>query len=159
MTQQQTIPAFQCGGVLCDERRLGELADGAVLVSINCSDIQRVALKHGVQAPHPLIQSAFGLVLTLVGLVPVVHFVAWMMVGGTFHALEACLAVFALIGPWLIFTAFRRGYYLQVDGPEGRKRLDFARSVRPEDVDQFITLVERAHPLKVVREHQVGGEK
>ena len=55
---------IECCGVRCTERELTEVEGGRVMVRVGRDDVQRVRLRHGIQAPHPLLQVGMGLALT-----------------------------------------------------------------------------------------------
>src|SRR5215204_1734893 len=143
----------ECGGVVCEEQRLREIEDGQVMVSVDRPDIQRIALKKGLVAPHPVLQSGMGLLLLLPGYFVIAHLVNWARHGGTFFTAEAFVAPLVAAGIWMLITAFRRGMFLEVDATGARKRFVFRRGTGAAEIERFAATIEHHYRLRVSREN------
>ena len=73
----------------------------------------------------------------------------WLQHGGTLFTLEIWVIAFASIGVWLIFTAFRRGVFLEVETVQGTKRLAFQKRPEAAMLDAFVKLVEQRYGTRV----------
>jgi len=142
----------ECCGVICDEKRLMEVEHGRVAVFIARQDVQQIALRDGLQAPHPIIQFVIGLCLVSLALIPIMHLIEWATHGGTFFDAELWIvAFFVVIGVYLVFTAFRRGLFFEVRTPGGTKRLTFHKRPQPEILDPFVKSIEQRYGLHIQR--------
>ena len=116
-----------------------EVDEGQVILRVAKGDVRRITLRNGWHSAHPFLQIAFGIILTAVGALPTYHFAHWLLRGGHFVVwVEGFLMSFILIGPWLVFDAFKRGPYLDVDTVAGRKRLVFDRSAEFTTLQRFV---------------------
>ncbi len=147
MTQSKTAtnPAIECCGVICNDAGLIEIENGSVAVSIPRQDVKRITLREGFLAPRPVIQTVFGLVLASLAYFPVRHLFHWLQHGGAFLTLEIWVIFFALIGVWLIFTAFRRGVFFEVETVRGTKRLAFQKRPEGAALDAFVKSIEQRY--------------
>lgn len=151
MTQPTTAtnPATECCGVICDDARLVEIEDGSVAVSIPRQDVKRIGLRDGILAPHPIIQTIFGLALASLAYFPVRHLIHWLQHGGTLFTFEIWVIAFASIGAWLVVTALRRGVFFEVETAQGTKRLAFQKRPEAAALDAFVKSIEQRYGMRV----------
>ena len=125
---------------------------GSVVIEVARDDVQRVTLRHGLQAPHPLLQILMGCALVAAGYFPAAHLIHWFRHGGTFFTFEAFVIPFAFLGLSMVVTALRSGYYLDVEERQGRKRLLFRPEPNAGDLQRFADDAERCLGLRITRE-------
>jgi hypothetical protein len=65
--------------------------------------------------------------------------VEWLRHGGVLEGdLVVALAISALIGAWLLWTALRRGHYLTVQTDGRAEKVCFDRRLPREEIDPFL---------------------
>jgi hypothetical protein len=144
--------AVECSGIRCSEKSLSEMDGRKIAVSVFRPDIRKITYRHGVLAPHPLLQILAGIILIATGYFPAEHIFRWLQNGGTLFGEELLIFIFAGIGVYLILTARRRGYFLDIELPKGRERLAFKGEPNPNELEAFFSAVEQCHGVKVLRE-------
>lgn len=151
-----TVIAFplECGGVICEERRLIELDAKRVLVSVDRTDIKSIRSRFGVLSMHPVLQVMVGSGLALLGYFPLLHLIHWVRFGGAMLEVEVFAIPFALLGLWLALTAFRQGTFLDIETPAGVKRLSFNRSTDRSQIELFVNAIESLYGIKAERGRQ-----
>ena len=132
-----------CQNIACTEDALIELSDGQPLVRVAIRDIKEVALSHGFQSPHPVLQIVFGSCLAVVGLTGVGYVLNIFFRKGVFFIGLSMLSIPGCLGIWLIVTALHRGFYLDVRTMAGRKRLAFEKDPTSEELRVFLKEVEK----------------
>ncbi len=137
------------GGVCCNSDQLFELDNGQVMVVVRREDIRRIVLKHGFQAPHPILQGGLGIVLTVLGCYPLVHLIEWTQRGGTLLSAEMWFIPLGIIGIVQAISAVQRGYFLEVDSEQGRKRLAFEKICDAGDVKKFVQTIETLYGMEM----------
>jgi hypothetical protein len=142
-------------GVRCDPDRLVEIDHGRIMAVVKRSEILRIALDRGFQAPHPIRQAVVGVLLLGVGYFPARHLVDWFLHGGVMLGLELGLIAFAAMGVWILINALRSGYYLDVQLSTGQQRIAFSSEATAEGVGAFVQTIEEQLGLSVVR--NIGG--
>lgn len=145
---------MECCSLRCANGSLYEMNSGRVMVAAPCYSIRRIALRHGRQAPHPIRQSIAGVILLAAAVFPLMHLIHWLRHGGVFIDVEAWLLPVPVVGGWALFSAMKRGFYLEIEQNDGKRlRLAFAPDPDPKALDDFLAFVEQACALKVSREH------
>ena len=154
MQQQQSIGHFrlECGGVVCDERHIVEVAGGRTMSAVDRTDIQRMALRHGIVSPHPVRQFLLGSALVALAYFPTAHLVHWALHGGSILSQEVWCIPFAFIGFWIVATAMRCGWFLEIESTKRRKHIAFARTADLASIEDFIAQVQRAYGTQIERE-------
>lgn len=142
---------IECDGIRCDDARLAEIENGRVIVSVYREDLTHIALQDGILAPRPILQTILGFGLAALGYYPARHLIEWLQQGGRIFTVELWLIVFALVGLWLMFTAFRRGVFLEVGTVHGIKRLPFRKHPEAAALDGFVTSIEQRYGIPVLR--------
>ncbi len=151
-------PRLACCGLVCDADRLMEVQRDRILLGVNLLDVRRVTLRHGLQAPHPIAQVAAGALLLATAYFPAAHLLHWFLHGGLILTEEAWLVALAALGGWMLLTAFRRGFFLVVEGPAGRKRFAFRPDPDARQLDAFLAAIEARSGQTVGRdESRVPG--
>ena len=138
----------QCASIRCNARNLTEWDAGRRVLIVPLADIQRITLRHGVFAPHPLLLTLFGLALAAMGSVPFVHFILVARDGGHFTAYEIPLVSLLVIGLVVVFTAFRRGFFLLVETDRGHSRLRFPAKTSGDEIKAFVADLSRQFNLR-----------
>jgi hypothetical protein len=147
---------FECCGIRCTEQSLCEIEGGSVMVTVAPKDVRRVRLRHGVQAPHPLLQVVMGVLLIGFGYFPATHFVHFVRHGGVFFEVEALIIPLVFLRARLVARALKRGHFLEVEEATGVKRLLFQRTPSPRILDGFLADVERCYGFKIERDASRG---
>ncbi len=137
------------GSIVFTPVRVLHLEDGHIVKSIKKASIQRITVKNGFQAPHPIVQSSMGLVVSLVGLFPILHIAFVVIFGGMFWGHEAFLAAALLLGPWLLYDAFKRGYSLRVKFHRGSESWPFTGNPTAEEMTQFLNVARQRYGYEV----------
>ena len=153
-THPSTTSATYCG-VRCEPRRLAEVESGRVMVAMDRAEIRGISSGHSVQAQHPVRQSIVGLVWFSITYFPAKHVLYWFRHGGVLFSTEIWMVTFGGIGLYMVISALRRGYYLDVELERGKRRLAFGRDATAQGAEDFVQSVERLYGLRV--ERKVGG--
>ena len=152
MPQPETMKsAIECCGIRCSEQNLSEIDTGKIMVTVPRQEVRRITLRHGTQAPHPVLQFVMGLALIGPGYFPARHLVHWLRHGGTFLSDELWIIPFVVAGVWMAFSAFSRGYFLEVELQQGSKRLAFDHEPAFTELEKFLGNVEKCYGLAIVR--------
>ena len=130
-------------GIRIAESAIAELDGRKVVVTVPRHDIQSAKLHWGWQAQHPLASLFFGGVLIAIGLLPLLMIVQWFQHGGTLPLILVGMIPMALIGGWLMLDALRRGFFVVINGPEGRQKLCFGRNAERAEVEAFLSEAEQ----------------
>lgn len=146
LAEQEVV---ECAGVRCTPAALSEIDGPRVVVSVPRTSARGVTLRHGFQAPSPVLQILLGSALAALGYWPARHLVHWFRHGGTFVSVEAGGIAFAFLGVWMIVTALRRGYFLSVETEQGRKRLEMRGPVSPGELEAFRRGVARVWGMEI----------
>jgi hypothetical protein len=142
----------ECAGIHCTERDLSEIDSGKIMVTVSKEDVRRITLCYGIQAPNPTAQIIMGLLLMGTGYFPILHLIHWIQHGGVFLTLESWIIPFVVAGAWVFVSAFKRGFFLDVEENQGRKRLAFRHNPDPNELDSFVGTVEQCFGLKISRD-------
>ena len=145
------LPA-NCCGIRLTEQNLSEIDSGRIMVTVSKQDIQRIVLRHGVQAPHPATQLIAGIVLISLGYFPIRHLAYWFQHGGVYFDYEAWIIALVIAGMFMVRGASKKGYFLDVELSQGHKRLAFQKNPDAKDLDIFVGLIEQCYGLTISRE-------
>lgn len=140
---------IECCGVNCDDNQLFEREAGCVVITVPRRDIKQLTLCDGLLAPHPNLQIMLGLLLASLAYLPIRHLIPWFRDGGIFFTIELGIIAIALIGVWLVISAFRRGLFLEAETESGVRRLQFDRHPAPSELESFLKAVERRYSLRI----------
>jgi hypothetical protein len=151
MRQENAAVSTECCGVRCTPQGLAEVDSGSVVVQVQKDDVQALTLRHGLQAPHPVLQVLMGCALVALGYLPAAHLVQWFRRGGTFFTIEAFVIPFVFLGMSMVVSALRCGHFLEVEQRNDRKRLAFRPRPDPDDLERFVEEAERCLGLKITR--------
>lgn len=144
MQSNSTSPQLpDLGGIRCTRENLYELEGDRIMISVARNEVRRIELRYGVRAPHPILQLIAGAALFGVGIVGLGIFGVALQRGGRLAGTAALTIPFGVVGVGLVVGAFRRGYSLEVELLEGRKRMHFNAKVSPEQMKNFISAIER----------------
>ena len=135
------VEPLQCKGIRFTNEAVMELDDLRPVVKVPTSEIQRISLGYGFQARHPLLMSAFGLVLAIIGLLPIPGIIHWLLYGGVIHTLQAAAVALTLFGAWAIYDGFRRGYFLLVEEGNKARNLVFTKKPDASELEEFLNKV------------------
>jgi hypothetical protein len=144
--RSETTQKLELGDVRFSEERVEALDRGHPVLRIARKEIDHLALRWGLQAARPLVQAAIGVVFLSVGGWVVVNLVGKFLFYGGWVApkLEGLLATLIPIGGWLLWTSFRRGYYLEVRSRRGRDKIPFARDVSRAEIEALLGQAQQA---------------
>jgi hypothetical protein len=130
-----------CGGIFVSPEVIGEMAGSRVVISVPRSRITRVDLSYGFVSQHPLIQFCFALCLIVVGLGPLPFLVQWFKHGGVAWDYQFLILLAAGVGAWMACDALKRGYLLVVRGKGLRRKLEFWKGTRREELEVFLNIL------------------
>jgi hypothetical protein len=104
------------------------------LTVVSRDDVLSIELVRASESAHPVIQTAFGMTLIGIGLIPVPVIILHGAVS------KPVLALFVMVGlgAYLIYDAWRRVPLLRVKTIRGTARLAFRSRVDPEQLRAFI---------------------
>jgi nitrogen fixation-related uncharacterized protein len=129
------------GGVRFSAEELAEVdSRGHPVLRIPRSRIRQVELRWGRQAARPLVQLVLGVAFAGTGGgIEIAMILEWLRHGGTIIDLVVVgLAMMALLGVWLLWTALRRGFYLDVQTDSRAEKICFDRRLSREEVEAFL---------------------
>ena len=135
-------------GIRCTSQNLSEWEHGRTMIVVPVPEIQRIDLRHGILAPHPFLLIPFGAILMAIGAIPLIHFLLVSRQGGHVASFEAVVVPFLFIGLYLILTALRRGFYLDVETTRGRFRLRLHKPPK-EHLPAFLSTLSMRFGFKV----------
>jgi hypothetical protein len=135
------------GDVRFSAERIEALDRGHPVIRVARREIDQVALQRGFQAARPLVQLAIGGAFLGVGGSVVVNLLVKLFFEGGWVApkLEGLLIALIPVGGWLVVTALRRGYYLDVRSRRGRDKIPFARELPRADIEAFLLRAEHTY--------------
>ena len=155
MSLKSESPLLHLGGVRCRDGFLETLQDGRILLQIPHQNIQRVALRRGPTAKHPLLQISIGIVFVGLGLLPLIHLLLMPMASIVVWR-ELVMLFWAPLGGWVIWEGLHRGDYLEVQTSSRSHKLAFKRGTKAEEIEQWIAAVAKQWGLSISRD-RVGG--
>lgn len=129
-------------GVRCTDDYFCTIEDGTQGNVFARSRVDRVALDYGNQASRPIVQVICGALLMGFLAWPVYRIWVFYRYGGTIWFAEAYVGVFALLGAWIIFNAFQKGWFLRLDTGRNIAKLPFSRKAQPDGLREFVRRVE-----------------
>ena len=92
-------------------------------------------------AKRPLIVVIVGLLVILVGAIPLVGIIKTIFYGGAFYIRTAVIPPFMFfVGGLLIYEAFRKRWFLYVDTHKGQSRILIDGEVDPLELSNFVTI-------------------
>jgi len=135
--------SLEHGGIRFSADLLAELDRGHPIIRIPREDVRRIALLWGFQAPRPVVQAVLGIGLLLAGIYILVKIILELMAhgGNVLGKLLIGLVIVGLLGGWLFFEAFKRGYYLEVRTEKRVEKLRFDRRLSRDEIEEFIASV------------------
>jgi hypothetical protein len=132
------------GGVCFTAECIFEVGARSASAKVSRVELERISLRYGFQARHPLLLALFGFILLALGLPPLLHVALGLIGGGGFFDVELLAPVWLILGITALWGAFRRGYLLEVETPVGKRRLEFKRGLESSELEAFISLVEQS---------------
>lgn len=112
--------------------------------AVASGDIQRIVLRYGIEAPRPIIQCLLGLAILGFSLTPLLNLRGvfesavierpWRFLG--FY--DAFVLSLSILGVWLIWSAWRRRYYLEVTTRTSTIRVFFVRQPERASAEQVL---------------------
>jgi hypothetical protein len=132
-----------CGNIKFSQDAVCEMDGKKIIVSISKMDILRIVISFGRSAERPIAQGLSGLVLCaigfFIGLIPLSNIIVGIINGEHINEAYYVIKPFAYASPliflglWLIWSTFRKSYYLLVQTKEGERKLSIGKSL-PSDV-------------------------
>jgi hypothetical protein len=113
------------------------------------ASIERICLRYGFLARHPILLTLFGIVLIVLGLASLAHVGIWLFGGGGLFFWEAAAAAWLILGAGALWGASRRGYLLDIKAQSGWKRLEFGKGVKPPELMAFVAQAEKCFGYSV----------
>ncbi len=137
-TEKVNPNILECRGIRMTPEGIGVIESGRVVLTLLKSDVQRIILRRGMQAQHPVIQLIFGIVLLVTGLIPLPFMVFFPDVGVIAMKLGVGALVLVILGGWLLFESLRRGYFLDVETKSGWKKLPLSKGHDIVEFESFL---------------------
>lgn len=126
--------------IVISEAGIAELNGDYYSVFIRKADVRTIEVKYGWRAERPLLHGVGGMALAGLGILGIK-----MLLGSDFILSARWglgFLVFGALGGWLIWEAFRRGYYLHVACARESRKLIFAGEVRIDELRSFVRKIE-----------------
>jgi hypothetical protein len=114
-------------------------------------DVERIRLRYGSVARHPVVLFLFGVALVGLGIVPIPGFVDWWFHGGVLLLTHVLAVGWLVLGAAALYQASRRGYMLDVQTPTGWKRIEFSKRVLASELETFANRVEGSFGYTIER--------
>jgi hypothetical protein len=111
--------------------------------SVERHRIRHMRLRYGFRARHPLLLAVFGVLVSAIGVAAVGHLLFWLLLGGTLFDVEVPATLLTLLGSWMLYQAIQRGWILDVSTDTGLQRLEFHKSAKKEELQDFLEMVNR----------------
>jgi hypothetical protein len=124
--------------------------DGLPLVTIPRTDVIQIRLTHGLLTERPLIAIAAGIAVTAIGVFGIKLLAAVFFTNLRFPKTGALASLGIVLGPLLIYSAFRRGPILRVETAKGVRTLQFGKTLKPEDIPEFVDRASKAGLIIIV---------
>jgi hypothetical protein len=105
------------------------------------SRVSRVVLDRGLQAARPMVQMLIG--IALIGFLAWPLYRLWFLFryGGIAFGREGALGALSILGGWLVYDAFRKGWFLKLETRFGAHKLPFAKGALPDGLEDFVQRV------------------
>jgi hypothetical protein len=100
--------------------------------------ISRITIKFGYLSKCPIFQLMLGIILSILGLLPLYHFFLVEMYGGTFYFKEALATPFFIIGCYLVISCLRKGYFVEIKTDFGNQRIVFDKNAEKSRIDNLL---------------------
>jgi hypothetical protein len=140
---ERPAECIEYSGIRISEALIAELDGPRLLVTVKRSNIERVTLRRGWQSRRPFLVLLFGAGLFVIGLFPIRVILRWLLHGGEIHGALLVIAAFLLVfGVWVVYDSLRRGFFLRIEGPQGRQKLCFGRRAVRRDIHEFLCQAE-----------------
>src|SRR5262249_27035328 len=118
---------LRCHNIVVDGQSLCEMDGDRPAVSLPLKNVSRIHLAHGFVAERRLVVLVLGLFFTALGVIWSVRIFQWLTTGGTLVDAELFMLGWLLLGPYLVFRAFKRGFYLEAQSKRSSRKLIFAK--------------------------------
>ena len=156
MQQDAQQSAICLGGISFTESAVTEVESGQVMVCVARLDARRISLRYASRAQRPLVQFIMGAVLLGMGFIPLQNLHGWVSHGGMIFYFALLLFGLPVVGAWLIFESFSRGYFLDIEQSSGSKKLLFHGKVGPEQIEEFLKAAENQMGYRIDRITPMG---
>lgn len=130
---------------------VGEWDQTQFALYLNRNLIRRITLCNGFQCERPILAGLFGLVVSAIGIAGVAIFFGALARGFVISKYVMALPVCLLVGLWMIFTAMKRGFYLDVKLESDQRKLCFRGAVDEGALDRFLCEVESQFGYQIER--------
>ncbi len=114
-----------CNGILATPEKISMIEGQSEVITIYKKDIQHISLEHGYQSERPIVQIVFGVVVLMISMYPILKLMAAFLSDIKVHILAFLMLALIPIGVWAIRSALKRGYYLDVQLENDRRKLGF----------------------------------
>jgi hypothetical protein len=135
-------PVLERGNVRFSKDLLAEVDRGRPVLRVPKDHIQSIALRRGFKAARPVVQAGLGLLLLGGGLYVLLG--ALLGSSGMIGRLFIGLVIMVIMGAWLLWGAFKRGYYLEVIARNRKEKLCFDASLSEPEIREFLETVRRS---------------
>jgi len=129
-----------CDGVEFRHDGLWSLESGARRL-VPAEDIQLVTLRRGVESPRPLTQTIAGIVVFAFGCTPLLNisrFLEWVPRRRFVPFYDAFVLPLTLLGIWLLWRAWRRSWFLEVQTRSSSTRVFFVQQPDPKAAERML---------------------
>lgn len=142
----EAAPVLERGNVRFSHDMLAEVDRGHPVVRIQKDQIQSIALRKGFLAARPVVQFVLGATLLAGPLYVVVEVLVGLRsaAGKALGYFLIGLILMAIMGAWLLWGAFKRGYYLEVTARRRKEKLRFAPGLSEPEIHEFLETVRRS---------------
>jgi len=144
--------AVERASIQVSDDGLAELDQGRRNVFVRRGEIRQVALAYGLGAERPLLSGILAVLALLVGLWPVVSFLAFLNQGGVFQGETLYAVAFLALGGWLLYFSLRKRVHLRVRTEKTARKLLFHGPLREVDLQDLLRVAEQDYGYSIQRE-------
>jgi len=131
---------LRCNNIVASRQGIAETYRKKLVIFVPAGEINSIVLKFGKSAHNPILSMGIGIILAAIGIWGLFLFF-WAMQG---YRYELGMVAFGFVGGSMIFDAFKRTYFLEVNRKKGMCRLVFTKNATREDIDKFCREVRTA---------------
>ncbi len=135
-------------GVCLKDSTINGIQENRIYKSIPVTDSTVAKLNHGFLSNNIVIQILMGTIIFIFGISAAIYLIIWAINGGTAEKYHF-LALFCVpVGSWIIFDAFKKGYYVSIINNGKNDRISFEKDAEKDGIMEFINHAELTLNIK-----------
>lgn len=119
--------------ILVTPRGIAETSGKKVMIFVPANEITLITLIYGRPDHVPIFSLLAGVVFSLVGVFGLIEFI----IATRGFRYELGMIAFGIIGGSLIYDALKQRYFLEVQGPKGKRRLVLSKHAQKSNLHTF----------------------